>query len=237
MFLHVIVQSLSLVWLFVTPWTVAHQASLFSMLSQSLLKSTFIELVMLSNHLILCYSLLLLPSVFSIIRVFSNVFALCITWPKYWSFSFSTSPSNGYSGLISFRIDWFDLLVVQGILKSLLQYHSSKTAILCHSTFFMIQLLYSYMTTEKIIALIIYSFVSKWRLCFLNMLSRFLKTFIPRRKCLLISWLQSPSTVTLGPKKIQSVIASTFPPSICHEVRTRCHNISFPVFFFLIYLL
>ena len=161
MFLHVIVQSLSLVWLFVTPWTVAHQASLFSMLSQSLLKSTFIELVMLSNHLILCYSLLLLPSIFSIIRVFSNVFALCITWPKYWSFSFSTSPSNGYSGLISFRIDWFDLLVVQGILKSLLQYHSSKTAILCHSTFFMIQLLYSYMTTEKIIALIIYSFVSK----------------------------------------------------------------------------
>ena len=143
-----------------TPWTVAHQAPLFSMLSQSLLKFMFIELVMLSNHLIFCYSLLLLPSIFPSIRVFSNEFVLCVTWPKYWSFSFSTSPSNEYSGLISFRIDWFDLLV-QGILKNLLQYHSSKTSVLFHSAFFMIQLSYSYMTTEKTIALIIHSVVSR----------------------------------------------------------------------------
>ena len=173
---------------------------------------------------------LLLPSIFPSIRIFSSELAPRITWSKYWSFSFSTSPSNGYLGLISFRIDWFDLLVVQGILKSLLQYHIQN-----HQFFVTQPSLwsnsYSYMTTEKIIALITHSFVSKMMSLLFNMFPRFLKAFIPRRKSLLISWLQSPSTVTLGPKKIKSVIASTFSSSICHEVRTRCHDISFSVLF------
>ena len=144
------VQSLSRVWLFVTPWTVAHQASLSITNSWSLLKLIFIKSMMPSNHLILCCPLLL-PSVFPSIRVFSSESVLHIRWPKYWSFSFSISPSNEYSGLISFRIDWFDLLAVQGTLKSLLQHYSLKASILQCSAFFMVQLSYPYMTTGKII--------------------------------------------------------------------------------------
>ena len=144
-----------------TPWTAAHQASLSFTISQSLLKFIFIESVMLSNHLILCHPLLLLPSIFLIIRVFSNESALRIRWPKYWSFSFTISPSNEYSGLISFRIDWFDLFAVQGTLKSLLQHHNSKASILRRSVFLMVQLSYLYMTTGKTVALTIQTFVSK----------------------------------------------------------------------------
>ena len=143
------VQSLSRVWLFATPWTAACQASLSITNFQSSPKPMFIELVMPSNHFILCHPLLLLPSIFPSIRVFSNASALRIRWPKYWSFSFSISPSNEDLGLISFRMDWLDLLVVQGTLKSLLQHHSWKASILWHSAFFMVQLLNPYMTTEK----------------------------------------------------------------------------------------
>ena len=146
------VQSLSRVWLFATPWTAACQASLSIIKSQSLPKLMSIESVMLSNHLILCHPLLLLPSIFPSIRVFSNESVLCIKWPKYWSFSFSISPASEYSGLISFRIDWLDLLAVQGTLKSLLQHRSSKASILWHSTFFIVQLSQPYMTTGKTIA-------------------------------------------------------------------------------------
>ena len=151
--LSVVVQLLSCVWLFVTPWTAACQASLSFTISQSLLKLTSIELVMPSNHLILCHPLLFLPSIFPSIRVFSNKPILPIRGPKYWSLSFSISPSNEYSGLISFRIDWLDLLAVQGTLKSLLQHHSSKVSILWCSAFFMVQLSYPYITTGKAIAL------------------------------------------------------------------------------------
>ena len=148
-----LVQSLSCVWLFVTPWTTAHQASLTITNSRSLPKFMSIELVMPSSHLILCRPLLLLPSIFPNIRVFSNESALHIRWPKSWSFSFNISPSNEYSGLISFRMDWLDLLAVQGTLKSLLQHHSSKASILQCSAFFMVQLSHPYMTTGKTIAL------------------------------------------------------------------------------------
>ena len=143
------VQSLSHAQLFATPWTVPHQASLSITNSWSLLKLMSIELVIPSNHLILCHPLLLLPSIFPSIRVFSNESVLCIRWPKYWSFSFSISPSNEYSGLISFRMDWLALLAVQGTLKSLLQHHSSKASILQHSAFFIVQLSHPYMTTGK----------------------------------------------------------------------------------------
>ena len=153
------VQLLSHVWLFVTPWNTAHQASLSITNSQSLLKLMFIELVMLSNHFILCHPLLLLPSIFPSIRVFSNESFLCIRWPKYLSFSFSISPSNEYSGLISFRMDCFDLFAVQGTLKSLLQYHSSKASILWRSAFFIVS--HPNMTTGKTIALIRWTFVRK----------------------------------------------------------------------------
>ena len=142
-----------------------------------------------SNHLILCCPLLLPPSIFPSTRVLSNESVLCIRWPKYWSFSFSISPSNAYLGLISFRIDGFDLLAVQGTLKSLLQHHSSKTSILWHSAFFMVQLSYPYMTTGKTIALTIWTFVSKVMSLLFNMLSRFVIAFLPRSKHLLISWL------------------------------------------------
>ena len=149
-----------------TPWTAAHQAPLSSTVSQSLLKFTSIEPVMPSNHLILCHPVLL-PSVFPRIRVFSNELALHIRWPKYWIFSFSISPSNKYSGLISFRIDWFDLLAVQGTLKSLLQHHTSKASILCCSAFFMVQFSHPYMTLGKTIALTIWTFAASWCLCVL----------------------------------------------------------------------
>ena len=144
-----------------------------------------------SDYLILCHPLLLLPSIFPGIGVFSNKSVLCIRWPKYWSFSFSISPSNEYSGLISFRKDWLDLLAVQGTLKSLLQHHSSKASILPHSAFFMVQLSHPYVTTGKTIALTRWIFVDKVRSLLFNMLSRLVITFLPRSKCLLISWLQS----------------------------------------------
>ena len=154
-----------------------------------------------SNHLILCHHLLLLPSIFPSIRVFSMESALCIRWPKYWSFSFRISPSNEYSRLISFRIDRLDLLAVQGTLKSLLQHHSSKASILQCSAFFMVQLLQSYVTTGKIIALTRWTFVDKVMSLLFNMLSRLVITFLPRNKHVLISWLQSRSEVILEPPK------------------------------------
>ena len=177
-----------------------------------------IESVMPSNHLILCCPFLLLPSIFPSIRVFSNGSVLPIRWPKYWNFSFSISPSNEYSRLISFRMDWLDLLGVQQNHKSLLQYHSSKASILQHSTFFMAQLSHPYMTTGKTIALTRWTFVGKVMSLLFNMLSRLTIAFLPRSKCLLISWLQSSSAVTLEPKKIKSVTVSVVFPSICHEV-------------------
>ena len=159
-----------------------------------------IESVMLSNHLVLCCPLLLLPSIFLSIRVFSNESAFCTWWPKHWSFSFSISPSNEYSGLISFRIDWVDLLTVQGTLKSL-PYHNSKASILQCSAFFMVQLSHLYMTTGKTIALTIRTFVIKVMPLVFNRLCSFVIAFLPRSKCILIPWLQSPSAVILEPKK------------------------------------
>ena len=176
------------------------------------------ESVMPSNHLILYCPLLLPPSVFPSIRVFSNESALRIRWPKYWNFSFNISPSNEHSGPISFRIDWLDLLAVQGTLKSLLQHRSSKISILWCSAFFRVQLSYPYMTTGKTIALTRWTFVDKVMSLFLNMLSRLVITFLPRSKRLLISWLQSPSAVILEPPKMKSTTVSTVYPSICHEV-------------------
>ena len=152
-----------------------------------------------SNHLILCHPLLLLSSIFPSIRVFSNESALSVRWPKYWSFSFSISPSNEHPGLISFRMDWVDLLAVQGTLKSLLQHHSSKASILRHSAFFIVQLSHPYTTTGKTIALTRWTFVGKVISLLFNMLSRLVITFLPRSKHLLISWLQSPSAVILEP--------------------------------------
>ena len=160
-----------------------------------------IESMMPSNHLILCRPLLLLPSIFPSIRVFSNESALCIRWPKYWSFSFIISPSNEHPGLISFRMNWLDLLAVQGTLKSLLQHHSSKASILQCSAFFIVQLSYPYMTTGKTMALTRRTFVDKVMSLFFNMLSRLVITFLPRSKCLLISLLQKPSAVILEPEK------------------------------------
>ena len=165
-------QSLSCVRLFATPWTTACLASLSINNSWSLLKLMSVESVMPSNHLILCYPLLLLPSIFPSIRVFSNESALRIRWPKYWSFSFSISPSNEYSRLISFRMEWLDLLAVQGTRKNLLQHHSSKASILQHSAFFIIQLSHPYMTTGKPIALTRWTFVGKVMSLLFNMLSR-----------------------------------------------------------------
>ena len=184
----------------------------------SLLKLLSIESVMPSNYLILCRPFLLLPSIFPSIRVFSNESVLCIRWPEYWSFSFSISPSNEYSGLISFRIYWFDLFEVQGTLKSLLKHHSSKASILRCSTFFMVQLSHPYMNTEKTIALTRQNFVGKVMSLLLNKLSRFVIAFLPRTKHLLITWLQAPSAVILEPKKIKSVSVSIVSPCICHEV-------------------
>ena len=158
-----------------------------------------IELVMPSNHLILCHPLLLPPSILLSIRVFSNESVLCIRWSKYWSFSFNISSSNEHSGLISFRINWLDLLAGQGTLKSLLQHHSSKASILRHSAFFIVQLSHPYMTTGKTIALTKQTFVGKVISLLFNVLSRLVITFLPRSKRLLISWLQSPSAVILEP--------------------------------------
>ena len=171
------VQSLSHVWLFVTPWTATHQASLSITNSQSLPKLMSIESVMPSSHLILCRPLLLLPSIPPSIRVFSNESTLLTRWPKYWSFSFNISPSNGHPGLISLRMDWLDLLAVQGTLKSLLQHHSSKASMLQRSAFFTVQLSHPYMTTGKTMALTRWTFVGKVMSLLLNMLSRLIITF------------------------------------------------------------
>ena len=183
-----------------------------------------IESVIPSNHLILCCPLLLLPSIFSSIRVFSSKLALHIKWPKDWSFSIS--PSNEYSELTSFRIDWFDLLAVQGTLKSLMQHHSSKASVLWHSALFIVQLSHPYMTTGKTIALTRWTFVGKVMSLLLNMLSRLVIIFLPRCKCLLISWLQSPSAVILEPRKIKSATVSTVSSSICLEVMGPDNNIN-----------
>ena len=180
------VQSLSLVQLFVTPWIGAHQASLSITNSQSSLRLTSIESVMPSSHLILCRPLLLLPPIPPSIRVFSNKSTLPMRWPKYWSFSFSISPSNEHPGLISFRMDWLDLIAIQGTLKSLLQHHSSKASILQHSAFFTVQLSHPYMTTGKTIALTRQTFVGKVMSLLLNIVSRLVTTFLPRSKHLLI---------------------------------------------------
>ena len=176
-----------------------------------------IKLVMPSNHLILCRPLLLLPPNPPSIRVFSNESTLRMRWPKYWSFSFSISPSNEHPGLI-FRMDWLDLLAVHGTLKSLLQHHSSKASIFQHSAFLTVQLSHPYMTTGKTIALARWTFVGKAMSLLFNMLSRLVITSLPRNKCLLISWLQSPSAVILEPPKIKSDTVSSVSPSISHEV-------------------
>ena len=190
-----IVVQFSCVQLFATPWTAAHQAPLSITNSQSLPKPMYIVSVMPSNYLMLCCPLLLPPSIFPNITVFSNESALCIRWPKFWSFSSNISPSNEHPGLISFRMDWLGLLAVQGTLKSLLQYHTSKASILLHSAFFTVHLSHPYMTTGKTIALTRRTFVGKVMSLLFNMLSRLVITFLPRSKCLLISWLQSPSAV------------------------------------------
>ena len=194
------VQSLSCVRFFATPWTAARQASLSITNSQSLLRFMSIESVMPSNHLILCRPLLLPPSVFPSIRIFSNESALRIRWLKYWSFNFNVSPSNEYSGLISFRMNWLDLLAVQGTLKSL-QHYSSKASILWCSALFIVHLSHPYMTTGKTIALTRLTFVGKVMSLLFNMLSRLVITFLPRSKHLLISWLKPLSTVILEPPK------------------------------------
>ena len=170
-----------------------------------------------SNHLIRCRPLLL-PSIFPSIRVFSNELALRIRWPKYWSFGFNVSPSNEHPELISFRMDWLDLLAVQGTLKSLLQHHSSKALIFRRSAFFIVQHSHPYMTTGKIIALTRWTFVDKVMFLLFNMLSRLVITFLPRSKHLLISWLQSPPAVILEPLKMKSDSVSTVYPCISHEV-------------------
>ena len=216
--MYIYVQLLSHVQLFVTPWTEAHQASPSITNCQSWLKLMSLELVMPSNHLILCCPLLLLPPIFPNIRVFSDESFLLIRWPKYWSFSFSISPFNEYSWLISFRMDWLDLLAVQVTLKTLLQHHSSKASILDFPAFLIVQLSYSYITTGKTIALTRQTFVSKVMSLLFNMLSRLVIAFLPRSKHLLISWLQSQSAVILELKKMKSVTVSIVSPLICHEV-------------------
>ena len=209
--LFVVVQLLSRVQLLVTSLTATHWSSLSFTISWSLLKLISFELVVPSNHLIFCCPLLLLPSIFPSIRAVSNELVLHIKCPKYWSFSMS--PFNEYSGLISFRIDWLDLLAVQGTLNSLLQHHSLKASILQCSAFFMVQLSQPYVTTGKPIALTIQTFVCKMIFLLFNKLSRFVIVFLPKSNCLLISWLQSLTT-------------STFSSSICHEVM-GCHHLSF----------
>ena len=179
----------------------AYQTSISITNFRSLLKLMSIELVMPSNHLILCHPLLLPPSIFPSIRVFSNESVLCMRWPEYCSFSFSISPSNEYSGLISFRMDWFYLLVVQGTLKSLLQHQNSKASILQHLAFFIVELSHPYMTTGKTRHLTRWTFLGKVICLLFNKLSRLVITFLPRSKCLLISCWQSPSAVILEPPK------------------------------------
>ena len=201
--------------LFAIPWTTALQASLSITNSQNLPKLMSIESVMPSNHCILCRPLLLLPSIFPSIRVFSSESVLTIKWPKYWSFIFNISPSNEHLGLISFRMDWLDLLAVQRTLKSLLQHHSSKASILRHSTFFIVQLSHPYINTRKTIALTRWTFVGKVMSLLFNMPSRLVITFLPRSKHLFSSWPWSPVAAISEPPKVNLVTVS---PSICHEV-------------------
>jgi len=201
-----------------TPWITAHEASLSITIPRSSLRFTSIESVMPSSHLILFRPLLLLPPISPSIRVFSNESTLHMRWPKYWSFSFSIILSKEIPGLISFRMDWLDLLVVQETLKSLHQHHSLKASILHRSAFFTVQLSHPYMTTGKTMALTRWTFVGKVMSLLFNMLSRLVITFLPRRKRLLISWLQSPSAVILEPPKIKSDTVNTVSPSISHEV-------------------
>ena len=222
------VQPLSRVRLLVTPWITARQASLSITNSRSLPKPMSIESVMPSNRLILCFPLFLLPPMPSSIRVFSNESTLRMRWPKYWSFSFSISPSSEQPGLTSFRMDWLDLLAVQGTLKGLLQHHTSKAWILQHSAFFTVQLSHPYMTTGKTIVLIRWTFVGKVMSLLFNMLSRLVITFLPRSKHLLISWLQSPSAVILEPRKIKVWHCfHCFPIYLPWSDGTRCHDLSF----------
>ena len=220
------VQSLSHVWLFATPWTAARQASLSITNSRSSPKPMSIELVMPSNHLILYHPLLLLPSIFPSIRVFSNESALCMRWPNNWTFSLNISPFNEYSGLISFRMDWLDLLAVQGTLKSLLQHHTAKASILRLLAFFIIQLLHQYMTTGKTIVFTRWIFVGKVMSLLFNMLSRLVITFLPRSKHL-ISWLQSPSAVTLEPRNESLSLFPLFPLYLTWSDGTVCHDLCF----------
>ena len=187
-----------------------------SIISQSLLRLMSTESVMPSNHLILCHHLLLWPSIFPSFRVFSIKSSLCIRWPEYWSFGIS--PSNEYSGLISFRLDWFDLLAVQGTLKSLLLKHNLKASVFWCLAFFMAYLSHLSMTIRKTIALTLQTFVGKMMSLLFNMLFRLVIAFLPRSRRLLISWLQSPSAVILEPRKIKSVTVSIVSPSICHKV-------------------
>ena len=220
-------QSLSHVWLFVTPWTATCQASLSITNSLSLHKLMSIISVMPSNYLILCRPLLFLPSIFPSIRVFSNELVLQIRWLKYWSFSFSISPSNEYSGLISFRMDWLDLLAVQGTLQSLLQHHSSKASILQCSAFFVVQLSHAYMTTGKTIALTRWTFVGKVMSLLFNMPSRLVIAFLLRSKC-----LNFMATVTIysecgAQKNKVSHCFHCFPIYLPWSDGTRCHDLSF----------
>ena len=217
---------LSHVRLFATPWTAARQASLFITNSQSLLKLRSIKSVMPSNHLILCHPLLLLPSVFPIIRVFSIESVLHIKWPKYWSFRFSISPSNEYSGLISFRMDWLDLLAVQGTCKSLLQHHSSKASLFWCSALFMVQLSHSYVTTGKTIALTRWIFVGKVMSLLFNMLFRLVIAFLPRSKCLLIYGLSHHLQWFWSPRKYSHCF-HCFPIYLPRSDGTGCHDLSF----------
>ena len=219
----IVIQSLSWVQLFANTWTAACQASLSFTISQSLLKLMSIESVMPSRHLFLCHPLPLLLSTYPSIRVFSNELAICIRWPKFWSFSFNISPSNEYSRLISFRTHWFDLLAVQWTLKNLLQHHSSEASILQPSALFMVQLSHPYMTTRKSIALTIWTFVSKSMLLHFNMLSRFVITFLPRSKC-----FYSMAALILELKKIKSVMVSIVSPiSLPWRDETSCHDLCF----------
>ena len=212
-----------------TPWTVACQASQSITNSQSLLKLISIESVIPSNHLILCHPLLT-PSIFPSIRVFSNESVLCFRWPKYWNFSFGISPSNEYSGLISFRMDRLDLLAVQGNLKSLLQHHSSKASILWCSTQFIVQLSQlssSLRLLEKTLALTRWTFVGEVTSLLFNTLSMLAITFLPRSKSLLVSWLQSPSALSLEPRKIKSASFHCFPICLPWSDATGCYDLSF----------
>ena len=201
-----------------TPWIAACHAFLSITNTRSSLKLMPIDSAMSSSYLILCHPLLFLPPIPPSIRVFSNESIFHMRWPMYWSFSFSIIPLNEHPGLISFRMDWLDLLAVQGNLKSLLQHHSSKASILQHSAFFTVQLSHPYMTTEKTIALTRQTFVGKVISLLFNMLSRLVITFLPRSKRILISWLQLPSAVILEPPPKKSDTVSTVSPSISHEL-------------------